>query len=193
MKPLIMVLAAVVVAGIATYGQGADTSEVVEREFAPGGTVRMRLASGDYVVRRSAGDRIVVRLHADRPRHRKHVRAEIDISGTIATVQTHGDMDDYHVVIEIPARSDLHLRMRAGEVTVKGIEGNKDVEMTAGELNIDVVPETYSRVRASVTFGELESRALRVSKEGIGRSFDWRGSGRYTLRARLFAGEVNLD
>ena len=94
--------------------------------------------------------------------------------------------------MELPARSDVHLRMRAGEVRVQGIDGHKDVRMTAGELKIGVRRESLGSAHASVTFGDLDARALGISKSGIKRSLDWIGGGRYELDARLGAGDLAL-
>ena len=94
--------------------------------------------------------------------------------------------------IEIPARSDLHLRIRAGDVRIEGIEGNKDVRMTAGDLDIDVQPDSLRHVHASVSIGDLNARSLGIEKDGFKNSLDWFGDGQYTLDARLFAGDVTL-
>jgi hypothetical protein len=80
--------------------------------------------------------------------------------------------------------------MRAGDVRIDGVEGNKDIRMTAGDLKIGLLPASYSSVRASVKFGDLQARPLGISKDGIFSSFDWNGSGRYKLYASLFAGDV---
>ena len=45
---------------------------------------------------------------------------------------------------------------------------------------------------ASVTFGDLDARALGISKSGIKRSLDWIGGGTYALDARLGAGDLTL-
>jgi hypothetical protein len=95
-------------------------------------------------------------------------------------------------VIELPARSDVHLRMRAGEIKLQGIDGHKDIRMTAGELKIGVRRETLASAHASVTFGDLDARALGISKSGIKRTLDWFGGGDYELDARLGAGDLTL-
>ncbi len=81
----------------------------------------------------------------------------------------------------------------ASDVRIAGIEGNKDIHMTAGDLRIDVLPESYSHVHASVTFGDLRAHALGISKDGIGSSFEWSGAGKYILHASLFAGDLTLS
>jgi hypothetical protein len=101
--------------------------------------------------------------------------------------------DHFEVDIQVPSRADLYVRLTAGELTIEGIEGNKDVGLHAGELDIDVGrPEDYKSVSASVWAGELHATPYNENKEGLFRSFDWTGKGPYTLEARLKAGEVRL-
>jgi hypothetical protein len=75
---------------------------------------------------------------------------------------------------------------------VKGIDGHKDIRMTAGDLKIGVRRESLARAHASVTFGDLDARALGISKSGVKRSLDWIGGGTYALDARLGAGDLTL-
>jgi hypothetical protein len=74
-----------------------------------------------------------------------------------------------------------------------GIEGHKNIRMTAGELKIGVRAESLGSAHASVTFGDLDASALGISKSGIKRSLDWIGSGAYALDARLGAGDITLS
>ena len=167
----------------------------VERAFSPGGKVALQLASGDYTVRAGAGDRIVVRWtpdHHTRPNDLHDLRVSVRVTGSTAIVATTGKTNHVDFVIELPARSDVHLRMRAGEITLQGIDGHKDIRMTAGELKIGVRRETLASAHASVTFGDLDARALGISKSGIKRTLDWFGGGDYELDARLGAGDLTL-
>jgi poly(3-hydroxybutyrate) depolymerase len=168
----------------------------VARAFAQGGRVRLQLASSEYVVRAGTSDRIVVRWKPEDDARFEDVKAlsvDVQVTGSTALVTTDGKASDVAFVIELPARSDVQLRMRAGTVRLQGIEGHKDVRMTAGEITIDVRRESLASAHASVTVGELDARVLGISKSGFKRSLDWFGAGRYTLDARLGAGEVTLD
>ena len=95
--------------------------------------------------------------------------------------------------IQVPARTDLYIRLTAGELTVEDVQGNKDIRLHAGEIRIDVGrPEDYQRVRASVWAGDLNAEPFHVTKGGLFRSFDWNGRGQYRLQARLKAGDIRL-
>jgi hypothetical protein len=180
---------------LAEAPRAAITGPSIERPFAEGGSVRLQLTSGDYVVRAGASDRIVVRWEADdeaRVKDLQRLVVDVQVTGSIALVSTEGKTNHVRFVIELPARSDIRLRMRAGEIRLQDIEGHKDVRMTAGDLRIGVRRESLGTAHASVTFGDLDARALGVSKSGIKRSLDWIGGGRYELDARLGAGDLTL-
>jgi hypothetical protein len=183
MKPLVLMLLLLT--------QNREATQSVERTFVSGGVVTLKLSSGDYKIQAGSSDKIVVRSFSKK-RFDIDDAVRITIRGDEATVRTDGPIRDTHFVIELPARSDIKLNLRAGDLEINGIEGNKDVRMTAGELDIDMGPGTYSRVEASVTFGDLQARSLGKSKSGIARGFDWNGSGIYKLKAHLFAGDINL-
>jgi hypothetical protein len=69
---------------------------------------------------------------------------------------------------------------------------NKDVELSAGDLNIAVGNAAdYSHVDASVMSGDLEAAPFK-SHGGLFRSFEKSGSGRYRLHTHVGAGDLTL-
>lgn len=85
------------------------------------------------------------------------------------------------------------MRIPAGEVEVKDIAGNKDIELHAGELTIAVgSPAEYAQVAASVMTGEIEAEPFGESHGGLFRSFHKSGTGKYKLVAHVGAGELTL-
>jgi hypothetical protein len=168
-------------------------SDSLERPFAAGGRIRLDLSAGDYRVSGGPEPRIRVEWTVRDADQLSKVRIGADVQGSHATLTTSGPQNGFRVVIRVPARSDLHVRLTAGDLTVEGIEGNKDVESRAGDVRIDVGrADDYSRVDASVWAGDLDARPYHVSKGGLFRSFDWRGSGPYRLHAHLLAGDLRL-
>jgi len=127
-----------------------------------------------------------------RPDELSKVFARADVHGNEATITTDGP-DNFKADIQVPSRADLYVRLTAGELTIEGIQGNKDVSLHAGELTIDVGrADDYHSVAASVWAGEVHATPFHVSKEGLFRSFNWSGKGPYSLEAHLKAGEVHL-
>jgi len=168
-------------------------SDSLERPFAPGGQIHMSLSAGDYRISGAKENRIQVLWKVRNAEDLPRVRVQADVKGTEAILATDGVRNGFEVEIQVPARSGLRVRLTAGDLTVDGVEGNKDIESHAGDLTIDVGrAEDYSRVDASLWAGDLEAPPFNVSKGGLLRSFDWKGHGAYRLHAHLKAGDLRL-
>ena len=119
MKRLIFGFVIGLALGSFARAQSLATDNSQERRFAEGGSVRLMLASGDYRVRAGKSDNVRLQWEpetsADMPDAKK-VKVRMDVAGTVATIKTDGPTKHIRFVIEIPARSDLFLRMRAGDV-----------------------------------------------------------------------------
>ena len=173
--------------------QNARVSDSLERPFPTNGRIRMDLSAGEYHITGNRENRVRLEWRVRNPEELSQVRARADVRDREATITTDGPGNHFKVYIQVPSRADLHVRLTAGELTVEGIEGNKDIGLHAGELDIDVGrPEDYHSVSASVWAGEVHAAPYNESKEGLFRSFDWTGKGPYRLEARLKAGEVRL-
>ena len=169
---------------------------VTEEPFVSGGAVRMRLEAGEYVIQPTDAEKIVVTVSADSDAAERQTKVTIKRSGSLATVSVRNTPNNHHfkVVIEVPRRTDLQVRMTAGELHVQAIEGSKDVELRAGELIIAVPnPEEYGHRDAAVWAGSVEAAAFNVSKGGLFRSFDQPGPGKYSLHAHVLSGEIQLQ
>jgi hypothetical protein len=174
-------------------GTEPGRSSSLERAFAPGGVIHMNLSAGEYRISGSKDHRIHVLWKVRNAEDLPRVRVRADVTGSEARLDTDGVRNGFEAEIEVPARSGLHVRLTAGDLTVDGIEGNKDIESHAGDLTIDVGrADDYSRVDASLWAGDIEAEPFHVSKGGLFRSFDWTGKGPYTLHAHLKAGDLRL-
>ena len=175
--------------------QGAGVSDSLERPFAANGRIAMDLSAGEYQIVGTSGNRIRLDWTVGDRDRLADVRTRADVRGAEATIST--DRDSSHgpfkVAIQVPRRADLRIRLTAGEMTIEGIEGHKDIRLHAGELNIDVGrPADYERVEASAWAGDVDARAFGLSEGGLFPSVEWRGKGPYRLKASLKAGEVRL-
>jgi len=180
------VLAAVCAAGPAF----AQNDKVAERPFVPGGTIELWLDAGDFIVKPASGDRIRVELPG------KASRIELTASGNRGKVVLRNTPHtDFQAIIEVPKRSDLMIRMYAGDLNVIGITGDKDVESTAGDVRIDAGQASdYASVDASVKVGDLSGGPFGGAKgEFISKRLAWTGSGKFKLRASLSYGDLKLQ
>lgn len=96
--------------------------------------------------------------------------------------------------IEVPRRSSLWVRSKAGDMKVFNVTGDKDIELYAGDLQIGVGdPADYRHVDASLLAGDITASAFNVYKDGLFRSFSQDNpNGKYTLHAHLLAGDLIL-
>ena len=154
----------------------------------------MDLSAGAYRVSAGPDDRIRVEWTVRHQHELRDVEADVEVDGSDATVVVvDGPRNGFHVDIEVPRRADLTIRLSAGELSVEDIVGNKDIRLHAGELRIDVGDtHDYRRVEGSVWAGELQAEPFRITKGGLFRSLDWRGTGEFFLKAHLKAGELRL-
>ena len=171
----------------------AASAETIERKFVSGGTVRMDLSAGDYDIVASSDDRIRITL-TNRGRNNPDSYVDIEIKGSVATIETDGpNGDGLDVRIELPRRTNIVLKLSAGDLKVEAIEGSKDVSMRAGDVTIAVgARDQYRHVNASIKIGDLNAEPFNVRKEGFFRSFEWNGKGKYDLSAHLLVGDLKL-
>ena len=190
---LAVAVALTVLAGSTGAYQAPTTGQPVDKPFAKAGTIKMSLAAGDYRISGRVDERIRVAWRADKPEDAANLKAQAEIRGTSAVLSTSGFRNGVHFTIEVPARSDIEIDLTAGDLDVRGIEGSKRVETWAGDVSIDIgQPEQYRIVEASVRAGDLTAAPFKVSKGGLFRSFNWTGKGPYSLRVKLFAGDLTL-
>ena len=174
--------------------QSSRPSSSLERDFVSNGKISMDLSAGEYRITGSPDNKIRLAWSVRGEDRLSDVDARADIRGTEARIVTDGPMNNFKVTIQVPQRTDLYIRLTAGELRLDRVEGSKDIELHAGEMRIDVNrAEDYHSVDASIWAGEIHADPFNVRKEGLFRSFDWKGHGPYRLHARLKAGEVWLS
>jgi hypothetical protein len=185
---------ALVTAPLAGTDQEGRAKDSLERTFSQNGRIRMDLSAGEYHISGSPDNRIRLEWSVRDPAHLPRVKARADVRDREATITTDGPMNKgLNVAIQVPEQADLYVRLTAGDLRIEGIQGNKDVELHAGDVRIDVGrAEDYRNVDASVWAGEIRATPFQVHKEGLFRSFDWRGKGPYRLHAKLKAGDLRL-
>jgi hypothetical protein len=164
----------------------------VDKPFIAGGSIVMQLSGGEYEVVPAADNHIRIILTGNVG----DTKTEVVVTGEQAGVKvtntpSHGN---FHARIEIPKTSNLKLSLSAGDLSVGAITGNKNIEATAGDVKIDVgKADDYGSVDATVRVGDLSAGPFGGKKDGfIGQSLTWSGEGKYTLHAKLGAGDLKL-
>lgn len=163
-------------------------------DFNSGGKLKMYLRSGDFRIVGGADDKITVRVSGRNAYNSGDMRVQLQGSKDYASLTvSDGPKNDLEVTIEIPKKTGLFVRMPAGNLELRHVTGDKDAELRAGELIIEVGDASdYSRVDASVYSGGLEASPFGEFHGGLFRSFHKEGNGRYHLHAHVGAGDLNL-
>ena len=193
MRHCAQVLFLLLVTGL-VHAQAYDPDATVQQKFVSGGTIRFHLEAGGYTISPSDSNDIVVTYRSHSESSLKQVRVAIKPAGSTADVViADTPSGQFNVVIEIPRQSNLWARLTAGDLVVENVEGDKDLEVRAGHMQVDIPhPDEYGHCDASVTAGGLNASAFDVSKGGLFRSFDHHGPGKYRLHAHVTTGAIDL-
>lgn len=170
---------------------GQNPGSPVVKDFVSGGKIWMTLESGGYEIKPSPDNRIHVTWNEA---HSKGVKVTVTPNGKWADLKVEGTPNHFNATIEVPATTDLRVRLTAGQLTVGEINGDKDIEGNAGDVIVKVGKSSdWSQVDASVTAGALNAPAFQADRGGLFRSFQWKGPGKHKLHVHLTAGNITLQ
>ena len=152
----------------------------------------LNLDAGSVTVLPSEDGQVRVRYTGTGDHDLTRVRLRFSPADSPAELRlSHSLHNNFGVEIQVPRASALTLRMSAGEVLIQGVEGDKDLRVHAGQITVRVGdPSAYGPVSAAVWAGEVRPGPFGEAKEGLFRRFSYGGPGRYSLAAKVKAGEV---
>ena len=177
----------------ATAVQAEDTfTDSLEKAFVDSGEISIKLSAGQHRISRSPVNHIRISWRVDDD-DIGDVETKTRVDGASAEIDIDGPGKNFRTVIEVPGRSDLIVRLSAGELDVEYIEGSKDIELRAGDLSIEVgSTDEYAQVEGSLWAGDIDAGPFNQEKSGLFRSIEWQGEGDHKLRFKLYAGDVKL-
>lgn len=199
MKRVIRLLCACALFTVAASAQTVDRTvnlkdQIFETNLGSGATLRLHLHDGDFRVVGADTNVLTVRAegkHLDQARKVKIT--EVRCGDGLDLTLNHVPKNEVQVTITIPRNTHLYARMRGGDLTVDGVVGNKDLALTAGDLNVGVGdPAQYAHVDLKVKFGDISGSQFGDPRGEIGNSVQADGPGQYQLQAHVFAGDLNL-
>jgi hypothetical protein len=204
MRFRIAVLSVVLFLAIPSYPQNPQNNVEVENDlahhafyvdFAPRGQIELRIRPAQIHIVGSDEERIVVRVGGRDGLDSRDVEARFEKHGKSGVLEiTGGPRNDVTITVQVPKELNLVVRVFAGDVEVRDIVGDKDVELNFGALRIGVGdPTGYSTVKASVSSGEIHAKPFGESRGGLFRSLEKSDNGKYKLRAYVGAGRLTLN
>jgi hypothetical protein len=166
----------------------------LESDFPSGGILKMRIRSAEIHIVGSDEKKIAIHVGGKNGSDSDDVRAHFERVGDSGELRvTGGPSSEVTITVQVPRSSSLKVHIFAGAVEVRDIQGDKDIQLGAGDLSIGVGnPADYSHVDASVTSGAIEAEPFGESRGGLFRSFEKSGSGKYKLVAHVGAGDLTL-
>jgi hypothetical protein len=188
-KATLVLLAAI---ALASCSSGPEQPPVVkaDKPFAAAGSIEMQLEAGDYTVRASPDEHIRVTFAGNIG----NAAADLTTAGTHANLAVKDTPhNNFRATIEVPATADITVHLTAGNLQIAAIAGNKDIDSTAGNVEISTPNSNdYGTVDATVKVGNLSAGPFGDSGSGLSPHLKWSGPGKYTLRATLGAGNLEL-
>jgi hypothetical protein len=189
-------LAAILVAAVAlascSSSSAPDQPPVAkaDKPFAAAGAIEMQLDGGDYAVRASSDEHIRVSFAGNIG----NATADVTTTGNRATLAIKDTPhNNFRATIEVPATADINVHLSGGNLEIGAITGNKVIDSTAGNVTIAIPnAKDYSSVDATVKLGNLSGGPFGDSGSGLAPHLKWSGPGKYTLRANLGAGNLEL-
>ncbi|MGB6484814.1 MAG: hypothetical protein WBE86_15115 [Candidatus Acidiferrales bacterium] len=172
-----------------------------EAPFSSGGDLRMYIRSSGVRITGSDENKIAIQFSVRDQGSLDDVRVKLKQDGNRGDLDiTGGPSNNFQIDIKIPRQSNLYVRMFAGELDIDHVDGNKDLQIHAGEIDVRLPNALdYGPVDVSVTTGDLEANAFGVSKGGLFRSFRTNTAlhkntaGKYSLHAHVGAGELDIN
>jgi hypothetical protein len=201
MRFRIAVLSTVLLLAIPSYSQNNVEFEndlahhAFYVDFASRGQLELRIRPAQIHIIGSDEERIVIRVGGRDGLDSRDVEARFEKHGKSGVLEiTGGPRNDVTITVQVPKESNLVVRVFAGDVEVRDIVGDKDVELNFGALRIGVGdPTGYSTVKASVSSGEIDAKPFGEARGGLFRSLEKSGNGKHKLRAYVGAGRLTLN
>ena len=162
----------------------------VTRDFVSNGDARLTLESGDFDIKPSSDNRIHVQWDDARG---KEARVTATVNGQSAEVKAENTPNNFHVTIEFPAATNLHIQLGAGELRIGDFKGNEDIDNKAGNVTVNTGKTSdWAQVDVSLTAGNLNAPDFQMNKSGLNPSLNWSGPGKRRLHVNVTAGNVTL-
>lgn len=173
-NPSRLLAVSLLVASVAFCQTAQKTAKLQDQSFetnlTSGANLRLHLHEGDFRVVGSDSEKISVHVEGKNLAKAKNIRIRVQRTGGVVDLKlSHVPKNELQVTIEIPKSTNLYARMHGGDLSVEGIAGDKDLELTGGDLIIQVgSPEDYSYVDLSVRFGDVSGTQFGDPKGWLG-------------------------
>jgi hypothetical protein len=167
------------------------------REFAPNGVLWISLRAGDVRIVKGTDSQHIKLRYTPRSKDSdaaKRVQLSFDAHDSHAEIRFSGPLRvDIDAEIEVPSPTSLQVRIKAGDLTIEGIEGDKDLQLDVGDVHVGVEPKPdYWKVDASTYIGDVQGSVFGGEEGWLGKSVKFHGEGHYRLLAHVGIGDITF-
>lgn len=167
------------------------------RDFVSGGMLHVHLSVGDVQIRRGSTNQIHLHytVKSKKESHVKDAHVDFEVRGNDATIEFHspGSNTQFDVELEVPKNTNLDVHQKVGDLTVRDVDGDKDLTLSVGDIRVDAEREAYRTVHASTSIGDVNGDGYGETSGWLGKTLKYHGEGKYELRAHVSVGDITLE
>ena len=176
-------------------GVGATHTEVLE--CPSGAHFWFKLRGGDVHIKRGSDPtHVVVRYTPDlrKPWQENKVQLRWRTHNSSLQMEIRAPLSlSVDAELELPSPISLEVHMTGGDLAVEGVEGDKNLQLFAGDLKVDVgTLESLREAEVSSGIGDANVPSAGTMHGWLGHTWKYQGSGPYRLYARTTFGDVSL-
>jgi hypothetical protein len=173
-------------------------SHSVTQEFVAGGVLHARMSVGDMRITRSSSNQIHLNytIKSNKESRLKECTVEFNVHGSEANLELRcptTSNTQFDVELEVPGNTRLDVHEKVGDLTVEKIEGDKDLELSVGDIRVTDENPSYRYINASTSIGDVSGDGYGESNGWLGKTLKYHGEGSYELRAHVSVGDVRLE
>jgi hypothetical protein len=198
LRRIALVFLALVFLALVPFCHGDDKYSKTSTQswaFVPAGQVELHVRYGDVHIMPADDAHLAITytVHSNHADLLEKVEAQFEVNGAKAVLTLKAPRNgNAEVDVKVPARTDIYLRLEAGDIKLGRIEGNKDLETHAGDIDVDLIdPASYGPVDASTHAGDVVA-PFGKPHGWIGNSLNYQGTGSYRIHAHTLAGDVTF-
>ena len=167
------------------------------RDFPAGGFLHVRMGVGELQIRKGDTNKISLRytVKSRQEKNVKEAHVDFDVKGTDANIDFHAPMShntEFEVELTVPANTNLDVHEKVGDMTIEQVEGDKDLQLSVGDIRVSDEHAGYRLVQASAGIGDVSSGSYGETSGWLGKSLKYHGEGKYALRAHVGVGDITL-
>jgi hypothetical protein len=168
------------------------------RDFVAGGMLHVRLSVGDMRIERTDSNQIRLRytIKSRRETNLKDTHVDFAVHGNDASIEFHAPSSsntEIDVELDVPQNTNLDVHEKVGDLAVKDVEGDKDLDLGVGDIRVDDGHPSYRLIRANTRIGDVNGEGYGETSGWLGKTLKYDGPGKYGLRAQVVVGDITVE